>query len=121
MNEKYMNYPFKISGNGKISPANEEKHIKDLIEQILFTDPRERVNLPDFGCGLKSYIFAPNDRTLKTTLRLTIISSVQKWLSHLIIVEDVSVDVDEEELKISIKYTKIRDMEENLAEFIKTN
>ena len=119
MIKKYINYPFKIAGTGNISSADEDKHIKDLIEQVLFTDPGERVNLPEFGCGLKSFIFSPNDKILETTLQVSITASLQKWLDHLIIVKDVVVDVEEEKLYITIKYKKIRTGEENTLEFIK--
>jgi phage baseplate assembly protein W len=119
MKQKYFNYPFKISGTGTISTADEDKHLKDLIEQVLFTDPGERVNLPEFGCGLKTFIFSPNDKILETTLQISITASLQKWLNHLIIVSDVVVEVAEEKLFVTIKYKKIRTGEENTLEFIK--
>ncbi len=60
----YFNFPFKIDDNGRSSVTNEERHIKNLIEQILFTSPGERVNRPNFGSGLNQIIFEPNSDIL---------------------------------------------------------
>lgn len=117
MKSEYMNYPFSISGNGMINTANEDKHIKDMIEQILFTSGGERLNSPRFGAGIKNTIFSPINPMLETTLKLTITASIQQWLDHLIIVENVDVKSEEEKLFINITYSKIKSREEHTVHF----
>ena len=50
------------------TPRHDE-HVRDLIEQLLFTSPGERVMRPDFGCGLLDLVFAPNSPELASTPR----------------------------------------------------
>lgn len=57
-------YPLDIDGRGRLADTDYEAHIREMIAQILFTRPGERVNRPDFGCGLQQYIFDPNSDEL---------------------------------------------------------
>ena len=45
-------YPFHVDGRGRSAPADANEHIRQMIEQVLFTAPGERVNRPEFGTGL---------------------------------------------------------------------
>jgi uncharacterized protein len=61
-----LDYSFRIDGRGRIASTDEDEHIRDLIEQVLFTAPGERVNRPDFGSGVLQLLFAPNSYELAT-------------------------------------------------------
>ena len=37
-------YPYRFDHRGRTAEATDERHIRDLIEQVLFTAPGERVN-----------------------------------------------------------------------------
>ena len=100
----YFNFPFKIDENGRSSVIEEEQHIKNLIEQTLFTFPGERVNRPNFGSGLNQIIFEPNNDILATTIDTLIHSSLNLWLDHLIIVESVNVENKDSTLEVTVKY-----------------
>jgi phage baseplate assembly protein W len=106
MNNQYIDYPFHIDGRGRAATTEEDDHIRDMIEQVLFTNPGERVNLPDFGCGIKQLVFAPNSDTLATVTQFTINQALQKWLGDLITVQSVDVHADEATLTIQIVYVK---------------
>ena len=67
-----IDYPFHFDGRGRTAVADFEDHIRDMIEQFLFTYPGERVNRPDFGSGLLQMVFAPNSPELAAALQLTI-------------------------------------------------
>jgi uncharacterized protein len=100
----YFSFPFKIDKNGRSSVTNEEQHIKNLIEQILFTSPGERVNRPNFGTGLNQIIFEPNSDILAITIDTMIHSALNLWLDHLIIVESVNVENKDSVLEVTVKY-----------------
>ena len=101
MNNKYFDYPFHIDPRGRVATTGEDDHIRDMIEQVLFTNPGERVNLPDFGCGIKQLVFAPNSQTLATVTQFTINQALQKWLGGLINVQSVDVVADEATLNMA--------------------
>jgi uncharacterized protein len=111
--QNYFDYPFRIDNRGRVATTIEDDHIRDLIEQVLFTNPGERVNLPDFGCGLKQMIFAPNSDVLATTSQFIISHALQKWLGDLITVQSVNVYAEEANLNIEIIYIKQTTLEKN--------
>lgn len=117
MSVEYLDYPLGIGRDGKVATTDEDNHIHDLIEQVLFTNPGERVNLPEFGCGLKHLVFAPNSDILATTTQFIVSGALQKWLGHLINVEAVQVKAEYEKLFVTIKYTKLRSREEEQVRF----
>jgi phage baseplate assembly protein W len=106
MDKQYLDYPFRIDSRGRSGATDEDDHIRDLIEQVLFTNPGERVNLPDFGCGLKQLVFAPNSDVLATTTQFTVSHALQKWLGDLISVQAVDVRAEEATLMIQITFVK---------------
>jgi len=106
MDRTSFDYPFRIDNRGRAATTDEDDHIRDMIEQVLFTNPGERVNLPDFGCGLKQLIFAPNSDVLATATQFTVSHALQKWLGDLISVQSVDVRAEEATLLIQITYFK---------------
>lgn len=101
-----MDYPFTIDGRGRVRTTTEDDHIRDMIHQVLFTNPGERVNRPDFGCGLLQLVFMPNSDALAAATQLTVHGSLQRWLNDLIRVEEVRVNNDNERLEVTVVYTK---------------
>ncbi len=106
MDKFYLDYPFHIDARGRVAATDEDDHLRDLIEQVLFTNPGERVNLPDFGCGLKQLVFAPNSDVLATVTQFTVSHALQKWLGDLINVQAVDVRAQDEQLLIQITFIK---------------
>ena len=106
MDNTYLDYSLRIDRRGRAATTGEDDHIRDLIEQVLFTNPGERVNLPDFGCGLKQMVFAPNSDVLATATQFTVSHSLQKWLGDVIIVQSCEVRAEEATLLIEIAYIK---------------
>jgi len=112
-----IGYPFRVDGSGRTAGESTQDHIRDLIEQVLFTTPGERVNRPDFGSGLKQLVFgAPNDEVAAAT-RVLIQGSLQQWLGDLIEVEGVEVKGQEGHLYITVRYTARRSQEQQAACF----
>ncbi len=75
-----------------------------MIKQILLTSPGERVNRPDFGCGLRQMVFAPNSDAAAQLLRVMVLQSLERWLSTLIAVDSVDVVADNEVLQVRLVY-----------------
>jgi|SRR5271157_368203 len=111
MDNLYFDYPLHIDPRGRMATTGEDDHIRDMIEQVLFTNPGERVNLPDFGCGIKQLVFAPNSQALATVTQFTINQALQKWLGDIIAVQSVDVTADEATLNIQITYVKLTTLE----------
>ena len=80
------------------------KHVDELIRQVLFTGPGERVNRPDFGCGVKRMVFAPNSEVTASLAQATIYEALQRWLSSVITVDDVKAQALDSVLQIRIVY-----------------
>ncbi len=61
-----IRYPFAIDdGFGKLAEETDYyRHVEQMIKQVLFTNPGERINRPDFGCGIRRMVFAPNSEPL---------------------------------------------------------
>jgi len=106
MDAPYLDYPFHIDGRGRTAETDEDDHIRDLIHQVLFTNPGERVNRPDFGCGLKQMVFMPNSDALATATQFLVQGALQRWLDTVIQVERVEVLAQEEELLVTVVYSK---------------
>jgi phage baseplate assembly protein W len=102
----FFDFPFHIDGRGRSAETDEDDHIRDMIMQVLFTDPGERVNRPDFGCGLKQLVFMPNSDALATATQFLIQGSLQRWLEAVIQVETVAVEAVDSELRVSLVYSK---------------
>ncbi len=102
----FLDFPFHIDGRGRAAETGEDDHIRDIIFQVLFTNPGERVNRADFGCGLKQLVFMPNSDALATATQFLIQGSLQRWLDAVIQVETVEVEAVESELRVTIAYSK---------------
>ncbi len=112
-----INYPFRIDGRGRTASTDQDAHIRDLVEQVLFTAPGERVNRPDFGSGLMQLVFAPNSDELATATQFLVQGALQQWLGDLIQVEAVGVESEEAALKVTVQYIVRRNQQRQVAQF----
>jgi len=119
MNRRDYTFPFRIdASSGQAGQARYEAHIDQMIRQILLTSPGERVNLPEFGCGVRRLLFAPNSDALAATTQILVQQSLSKWLSNQITVQKVNVtrSDDASELLIRIEYSLIETRETKSTE-----
>src|SRR6266851_2308926 len=98
-------YPYRFAPLGRTAEAADEPHIRDLIEQVLFTLPGERVMRPTFGSGVAQLVFAPNSAELASATQMLIQSALQQWLGELIAVQGVRVEADDAVLSITVQYS----------------
>jgi uncharacterized protein len=104
MNEIYIDYPFHFDGRGRTASAGYPNHVRDMIEQLLFTNPGERVNRPDFGSGLLQLVFAPNSPELAAALQYSVQAALQRWLGDIIDLQAVEVLSEDSSLRIAVEY-----------------
>ncbi|NVH74229.1 GPW/gp25 family protein [Paraburkholderia sp. JPY432] len=96
--------PWHIGGSGRTASACDAKHVRDMIELMLFTVPGERVMQPSLGSGLMQYAFAPNSPELAATLQLTVQGALNQWLGDVIDVVSVSAQSDDATLTFQVGY-----------------
>jgi Bacteriophage baseplate protein W len=112
-----IDYPFHIKQDGSTADAASDDHIRELIEQVLFTSPGERVNRPTFGSGLNKLVFSPNSDAQSATLQLTVPSSLTQWLGDLIQVQGVDISNDDSSLSVTVRYVIRKTQEPQVAQF----
>ena len=112
-----VDFPYSFGTNGRTAGTSDDDHIRDLIQQVLFTAPGERVNRPDFGSGLLRLVFAPNSDELAAATQFLVQGALQQWLGDLIEVNDVTVDNSDSSLFVEVNYTVRRTQQRDVARF----
>ena len=97
-------FPFQIDGRGRTAASTDDDHIRQMIEQLLFTNPGERVNRPDFGSGLLQSVFQPNSTELAAALQFTLQGALQQTLGDLIQLQGVQVTNTDSTLQVLVQY-----------------
>jgi phage baseplate assembly protein W len=99
-----IDFPFHFDQCGRTAATGDDDHIRDMIEQLLFTNPGERVNRPDFGSGLLQMVFAPNSPELAAALQFTTQAALQRYLGDLIDLQSLEVTSQDSTLSVVVKY-----------------
>jgi phage baseplate assembly protein W len=100
-----IDFPFAFDRRGRTALTDDDDHVRDMIEQLLFTRPGERVNRPDFGSGLLQMVFAPNSPELAAALQFTLQAALQRYLGDVIRVDSLQVTSDDATLQVDLGYT----------------
>src|SRR5262245_54164452 len=104
MMTRQIDFPYHFDSYGRTAMTDNDDHIRDLVAQVLVTAPGERVNRPDFGTGLLQMVFAPASDELATALQFLIQGALQRWLGDLIVLEAVTVEVEDSTLRVNVRY-----------------
>lgn len=102
----YLDFPFTLDERGQTSRADGDDHVRDMIALVLFTAPGERVNRPEFGCGVKQLVFAPLSDALAAATEQLIHGALIRWLDPVISLEKVETAANEGTLEITIAYVR---------------
>jgi len=113
----HIDFPFQPDASGRTAGTGADDHVRDLIEQLLFTIPGERVNRPTFGSGLMHLVFAPASGELATATEFLVQGALQQWLSDVIQVEAVRVVTQESTLVVTVQYLLRRTQTREVARF----
>lgn len=102
-----LNFPYQFDGRQRTQEASLPDYLTQLIEQVLFTSPGERVNIPDFGSGLLQLNFAPNSLEMATATQFSVQAALQKWLGNYVKVQSVVASWQNEVLSVTVTYTPL--------------
>ncbi len=102
----YFDFPYRIDGRGRTAETNEDDHVRDLIYQVLFTNPGERVNRPEFGCGVGQLVFMPNSSALAAATQFLVQGALTRWLDAVILVHRVEVVALDNKLTVTVVFTQ---------------
>ena len=100
-----MSFPLRIGEQGN-EVSSRQQHVREQIEQILYTNPAERWYRPDFGIGARALVFEPNQQTLWELVKNRLLATLAEALKGEVMAESLVVDVqgENEQLKIFISY-----------------
>jgi len=115
-----IDFPFHFDARGRTATTDDDEHIRDMIEQLLFTSPGERVNRPDFGSGLLQMVFAPNSVELASALQFTTQAALQRELGDLIDLQLLEVAAEEATLSVTVKYVVRRTQQARTESFVRS-
>lgn len=113
-----LDFPFHFDARGRTATTGDDDHIRNMIEQLLFTNPGERVNRPDFGSGLLQMVFASNSPELAAALQFTMQAALQRWLSDVIQVQTLQVTSEDATLHVQLQYVVQRTGEQRTDTFV---
>jgi phage baseplate assembly protein W len=116
----HIDYPWHPGERGRTAETDGDDHIRDMIEQVLFTAPGERVNRPTFGSGLRQLVFAPNSPELAAATQFAVQGALQQWLGDVIAIEAVTAESEDSTLRVQVQYVARRTQQRKVAEFSRT-
>jgi Bacteriophage baseplate protein W len=109
--------PLHFDARGRTALTGEEEHVRDMLELLIFTGPGERVNRPDFGCGISQLVFAPNSEQLAAATQFLVLGALTRWLEDVIIVHEVEVEALENALTVTVSFSDRRTGEQSNTTF----
>ena len=112
-----VTFPYQFDARGRTSEAAEDRHVREMIEQLLFTSPGERVNRPTWGSGVLNLLFAGNSPELAAAAQLTVHGALQQWLGDIVQIEAVSVVSEDSKLIVTVQYLIRRSRERQTSQF----
>lgn len=112
-----LDFSYRFDGTGGTAETDYNDHIRDMIHQVLFTTPGERVNRPTFGSGLMQLVFAPNSVDLSAATQMLVQSALQEWLGDLIVVDTVEVEGIDSSLHVRVDYLILETQQRRVDEF----
>jgi phage baseplate assembly protein W len=99
-----IDFPLHFDSRGRSAGVDDAAHVRDMLEQLLFTNAGERVNRPDFGSGLLQLVFAPNSPELAAALQFTTRAAIQRWLGDVLDLRGLEVVADDSTLRVAVDY-----------------
>lgn len=115
-----IDFPLHFDHRGRTAATDDDDHLRDMIEQLLFTNPGERVNRPDFGSGLLQMVFTPNSPELASALQFTMQAALQRYLGDLIDLRRLLVSAEASTLRVDVHYVVRRTQESRTATFARS-
>jgi uncharacterized protein len=104
---EHVAFPHAIDRRGRTAAAGSVEHVRQLIAQVLFTAPGERVNRPGFGSGLTQLLFSPADPSVAAAAQLAAQTAIQTWLGDIVVLDDLNVIAEDSTLRVTVEYSLV--------------
>jgi phage baseplate assembly protein W len=114
-----INFPLQMDGHGRTATADADTHIRQMIEEVLFTSPGERVNRPNFGSGLLQLVFAPGSEELVAATQFLVQGALQQWMGDLILIDSVQVQSEDSAIRVTVRYVVRRNQQSKVVELVR--
>ncbi len=114
-----IDFPFHVDGRGRVANVDYATHVRQMIEQVLFTMEGERVNRPDFGCGLGRMLFEAATSEVIAATQATVQGALQRWLGDLIHVQGVKLTSIDSEFTVTVRYLLLNTGEFHAETFVR--
>ena len=99
-----IDFPFHFDFRGRTAACDDAQHVRDMLEQLLFTNAGERVNRPEFGSGLLPLVFAGNSPELAAALQFTTRAAIQQELGDVLDLQSLQATAEDSTLTVDIRY-----------------
>lgn len=103
----HVAFPHAVDRRGRTAAVGDAAYVDQLVAQVLFTAPGERVNRPSFGSGLTQLLFSPADPAVAAAAQLAAQTALQTWLGDVLVLNDLSVVADDATLRVTVTYTLV--------------
>jgi hypothetical protein len=100
----FLSFPIQPDARGRAATVGYEQHVREMIEQVLFTAPGERPMRPEFGCGLRELLFQPASDALAAATQQMVQGALMRWLEDWVAIQRVTVAVDDAALVVTVVY-----------------
>ncbi|THD35872.1 MAG: hypothetical protein E7773_07945 [Sphingomonas sp.] len=100
-------FPYRLAPSGQTETSDLDDYIRDLLAQIVFTDPGERVNRPDFGCSLRRLVFTDGRSETTAAVEALIHSALRQWVGEVVQIQQVDVTTADSLVAVTIGYLDV--------------
>lgn len=98
---KGLGFPPRVGPDGHVAWSEGEQNVRESIRVILMTEPRERIQLAEFGAGLTRFLFEPNTSSTRFLIEERIRETIRRWEPR-VRVESVQVEADPDDAEAAI-------------------
>lgn len=112
----HFGFPYRVDGRGRTEGADEQSHVKQLIEQLLFVAPGERINRPTYGSAVRQMLFSPLSNETAATLQFMLQGALQQWLGDIIQVTSITVQTVDTSVQVTVQYIVRRSRRAQVAQ-----
>lgn len=105
-----LGQPIAPDQNGRLPFVSGPEKVRQALFTLLDTDPGERVMRPDFGCGLRRFLMAPNNPATRAAIEREISNSLARWEPRVKVVDIAVTSTDDRAMVlIEIHYAHVLD------------
>lgn len=102
--------PIAPRDDGRLPQAAGPEKVRQAIFTLLDTDPGERIMRPDFGCGLRRYLMAPNNPATRAGIEREVTHALARWEPRIKLVDIAVTPTDAQAMVlVEIHYAHVLD------------